>query len=92
MIDAGLKEPVFEMDAFFRVTFYREPRYFLKVDKETTQKTTQISSQKGTQKKVGVNTEKMRSKLFWLYQVISLLRLMKWQKRLIYLKAQLRKL
>ena len=62
MIDAGLKEPVFEMDAFFRVTFYREPRYFLKVDKETTQKTTQISSQKGTQKKVGVNTEKVRSK------------------------------
>lgn len=33
MRDAGLKEPVFEMDAFFRVTFYRDPRYSLKADK-----------------------------------------------------------
>ena len=30
MRDAGLKEPVFEMDSFFRVTFYRDPRYSLK--------------------------------------------------------------
>ncbi len=33
MRDAGLKEPVFEMDAFFRVTFYRDPRYSLKTDR-----------------------------------------------------------
>jgi ATP-dependent DNA helicase RecG len=33
MRNAGLKEPVFEMDAFFRVTFYRDPRYSLKADK-----------------------------------------------------------
>jgi len=32
MRDAGLKEPVFEMDTFFRVTFYRDPRYSLKAD------------------------------------------------------------
>ena len=32
MRDAGLKEPVFEMDEFFRVTFYRDPRYSLKAD------------------------------------------------------------
>lgn len=47
MREAGLKEPVFEMDAFFRVTFYRDPRYSLKAEKfhkgieKTTQKTTQ---------------------------------------------------
>ena len=47
MHDAGLKEPVFEMDSFFRATFYRDPRYSLKVEKiqkgieKTTQKTTQ---------------------------------------------------
>src|SRR3972149_8477710 len=33
MRDAGLKEPMFEMDDFFRVTFYRDPRYSLKVEK-----------------------------------------------------------
>lgn len=33
MRDAGMKEPVFEMDAFFRVTFYRDPRYSLKADR-----------------------------------------------------------
>ena len=33
MRDAGLKEPVFEMDTFFRVTFYRDPRYSLKADR-----------------------------------------------------------
>jgi ATP-dependent DNA helicase RecG len=33
MREAGLKEPVFEMDAFFRVTFYRDPRYSLKADR-----------------------------------------------------------
>jgi ATP-dependent DNA helicase RecG len=32
MRDAGLKEPMFEMDDFFRVTFYRDPRYSLKAD------------------------------------------------------------
>jgi ATP-dependent DNA helicase RecG len=38
MRDAGLKEPVFEMDTFFRVTFYRDPRYSLKSDRETVEK------------------------------------------------------
>ena len=33
MRDAGLKEPVFEMDAFFRVIFYRDPGYSLKTDR-----------------------------------------------------------
>jgi len=33
MYEAGLKEPVFEMDAFFRVMFYRDPRYSLKADR-----------------------------------------------------------
>ena len=33
MRKAGLKEPVFEMDEFFRVTFYRDPRYSLKADR-----------------------------------------------------------
>jgi ATP-dependent DNA helicase RecG len=33
MREAGLKEPAFEMDAFFRVTFYRDPRYSLKADR-----------------------------------------------------------
>ncbi|MDP2682683.1 MAG: ATP-binding protein [Deltaproteobacteria bacterium] len=41
MREAGLKEPVFEMDAFFRVAFYRDPRYSLKADRETGEKTTQ---------------------------------------------------
>ena len=30
MREAGLKDPVFEADAFFRVTFYRDPKYSLK--------------------------------------------------------------
>ena len=33
MREAGMKEPVFEMDTFFRVTFYRDPRYSLKADR-----------------------------------------------------------
>jgi ATP-dependent DNA helicase RecG len=33
MIEAGLKEPVFEMDSFFRAIFYRDPRYSLKTDR-----------------------------------------------------------
>ncbi len=33
MRDAGLKEPVFEMDAFFRVIFYRDPKYSLKAER-----------------------------------------------------------
>ncbi len=32
MREAGLKEPLFEMDTFFRVTFYRDPRYSLKAE------------------------------------------------------------
>src|SRR4030067_3286893 len=58
MRDAGLKEPVFEMDAFFRVTFYRDPRYSLKADKETAEKT----MGKGLVEKGGEGTEKIRSK------------------------------
>ena len=58
MRDAGLKEPVFEMDAFFRVTFYRDPRYSLKADKETTEKT----MGKGLVEKGGEDTEKIRRK------------------------------
>src|SRR4030067_1910220 len=53
MIEAGMKEPVFEMDSFFRAIFYRDPRYSLKTDEErrkepdkTTQKTTQNTTQK----------------------------------------------
>ena len=38
MRDAGLKEPMFEMDDFFRVTFYRDPRYSLKADRATGEK------------------------------------------------------
>lgn len=30
MREAGLKEPVFEADVFFRATFYRDPKYSLK--------------------------------------------------------------
>lgn len=48
MRDTGLKEPVFEMDAFFRVTFYRDPRYSLKAEK--LQKGIEITTQKDTQK------------------------------------------
>jgi len=66
MRDAGLKEPVFEMDTFFRVTFYRDPRYSLKADRfqkagkkdgETGEKILREGVEKG-----GVNTEKVRSK------------------------------
>jgi ATP-dependent DNA helicase RecG len=43
---AGLKEPVFESDSFFRVIFYRDPQYSLKGD---TDKGSQASSQRGSQ-------------------------------------------
>ena len=59
MRDAGLKEPVFEMDAFFRVTFYRDPRYSLKADKESGEKT----MEKGLVEKGGGKAEKIRRKL-----------------------------
>ena len=39
MRDAGLKEPVFETDNFFRVIFYRKPLYSLKKSGETVVKT-----------------------------------------------------
>jgi len=39
MRDAGLKEPVFETDNFFRVIFYRKPSYSLKQTSETVVKT-----------------------------------------------------
>jgi len=63
MRDAGLKEPVFEMDAFFRVTFYRDPRYSLKADRF--QKAGKKDGETGEKilrevgEKVGVNTEKV---------------------------------
>lgn len=37
-IEAGLKEPVFEMDSFFRAIFYRNPRYSLKAGEDITHK------------------------------------------------------
>ncbi|MCF7887650.1 MAG: helix-turn-helix domain-containing protein [Candidatus Omnitrophica bacterium] len=54
MREAGLKEPVFKIDPFFRVIFYRDLEYSLKrpgwgVEK-TAQKTTQKPAQKTTQK------------------------------------------
>lgn len=49
MRNAGLKEPVFKMDAFFLVTFYRDPRYSLKAGKEAGKK---------MRRKYGENTEK----------------------------------
>ncbi len=61
MRDAGLKEPVFEMDAFFRVTFYRDPRYSLKADRfqkagkkdgETGEKILREGVEKGVEKGV----------------------------------------
>ena len=39
MRDAGLKEPVFETDNFFRVIFYRKPLYSLKKPGDTVVKT-----------------------------------------------------
>jgi len=33
MRETGLKDPLFEMDTFFRVIFYRDPRYSLKAGK-----------------------------------------------------------
>ncbi len=53
MIEAGLKEPVFEMDSFFRAIFYRDPQYSLKADeaeKKGTEETTQKTTRKTTQK------------------------------------------
>jgi len=50
MRDAELKEPVFEMDAFFRVTFYRDPRYSLKADRS---QKTGGSKEKGLGEKLG---------------------------------------
>jgi len=58
MRNAGLKEPVFEMDAFFRVTFYRDPHYSLKAGKEEGEKTVE----KGLAEKGREDTEKRRRK------------------------------
>jgi ATP-dependent DNA helicase RecG len=38
MRNARLKEPMFEMDSFFRVTFHRDPRYSLKAGRETAER------------------------------------------------------
>ncbi len=46
------------MDAFFRVTFYRDPHYSLKAGKEAGEKTVE----KGLAEKGGEDTEKIRSK------------------------------
>ena len=68
MRDAGLKEPVFEMDAFFRVTFYRDPRYSLKADRfqkagkkdrETGEKTRGITWEKILREGVEKGVEKL---------------------------------
>ena len=70
MRDAGLKEPVFEMDAFFRVTFYRDPRYSLKADRfqkadkkngETGEKILRegVENTEKVRRKYGENTEKI---------------------------------
>jgi ATP-dependent DNA helicase RecG len=60
MREAGLKEPVFKIDPFFRVTFYRDPVYSLKrtggTPGRTAQKTTQKSAQKTTQKQRDILT------------------------------------
>ena len=40
MREAGLKRPVFEVENFFRVIFYRSLKYALKTTQEATQKTT----------------------------------------------------
>ena len=56
MRKAGLKEPVFEMDAFFRVTFYRDPRYSLKADSSEKVRATR-------EKTRGKTREKTREKI-----------------------------
>jgi ATP-dependent DNA helicase RecG len=60
MRDAGLKEPVFEMDAFFRVTFYRNPRNSLKADRF--QKAGKKDGETG-EKTRGITGEKTREKI-----------------------------
>ena len=63
MREAGLKEPVFEMDNFFRVTFYRDPRYSLKADRETGEQTTQKTTQKKLGDKLGERLGKNEIKI-----------------------------
>lgn len=58
MRDAGLREPMFEMDDFFRVTFYRDPRYSLKADRATGEKG--LGEKLG--EKCGESTEKSKKK------------------------------
>ncbi|MDP3112116.1 MAG: ATP-binding protein [Thermodesulfovibrionales bacterium] len=58
MRDAGLREPMFEMDDFFRVTFYRDPRYSLKADRATGEKG--LGEKLG--EKGGESTEKSKKK------------------------------
>lgn len=52
MKDAGLKEPHFEMTAFFRASFYRDPRYSLK----------KLEVRSGSKKDLGESAEKVRRK------------------------------
>ena len=52
MRDAGLKEPVFEMDEFFRVTFYRDPRYSLKADSFEKVRATREKTRGNTREKI----------------------------------------
>jgi ATP-dependent DNA helicase RecG len=70
MVAAGLREPAFATDAFFRATFHRSPEFAMKegmpftgvVERKrreiTTQKTTQKSTQKTTQKILALIQEK----------------------------------
>ncbi|MBU1862144.1 MAG: HTH domain-containing protein, partial [Candidatus Omnitrophica bacterium] len=58
MNEAGLKEPVFETENFFRVIFYRDPRYSLK--REIPEKADGKGLGKGWEKRLG---EKVGRKL-----------------------------
>lgn len=50
MRKAGLKEPVFEIDPFFRVAFYRDPEYSLKGVQRKLADGSEKSSEKSSEK------------------------------------------
>ncbi len=49
MIAAGLREPTFEPDGFFRAVFHRSPEFAMKEDAASKKATTQTTAQKATQ-------------------------------------------
>ncbi|GBE40306.1 divergent AAA domain protein [bacterium BMS3Bbin09] len=60
-VDDRGKEPVFEMDLFFRAIFYRDPKYSLKTYKgrgKGTEETTQKTTRKTTRKIIDAITKK----------------------------------